>query len=111
VLFVIDAPLPPSLAAALRDAGCDAVHVGDLGLLTATDRQIWNAAISRSAVLITKDRDFPIFRATSNDGPTILWVRVGNTNNRTLIAQILRALPAIIDAVERGEPVIEFVGR
>lgn len=111
MLFVIDAQLPPSLAAALRDAGCDAVHVGDLGLLTATDRQIWNAAISRSAVLITKDRDFPIFRATSNDGPTILWVRVGNTNNRTLIAQILRALPAIIDAVERGEPVIEFVGR
>lgn len=111
MLFLIDAQLPPSLVAALRDAGCDAVHIGDLGLLTATDRQIWDEAMSRSAVLVTKDRDFPIFRATSNDGPTILWVRVGNTDNRTLIAQIVRALPAIIDAVERGEPVIEFAGR
>jgi predicted nuclease of predicted toxin-antitoxin system len=111
VLFLIDAQLPPSLAAALRDAGCDAVHIGDLGLLTATDRQIWNEAMSRSAVLVTKDRDFPILRATNNDGPTILWVRVGNTDNRTLIVQILRALPAVIDAVERGETVIEFVGR
>jgi predicted nuclease of predicted toxin-antitoxin system len=110
VLFLIDAQLPPSLAAALQDAGCDAVHIGDLGLLTATDRQIWDEARSRSAVLATKDRDFPILRAASNDGPTILWIRVGNTDNRTLIAQILRALPAIIDAVERGEPVIEFVG-
>jgi predicted nuclease of predicted toxin-antitoxin system len=110
VLFLIDAQLPPSLAAALRDTGCDALHVDDVGLLAATDRQIWNEAVSRSAVLVTKDRDFPIFRATSSDGPTILWVRVGNTDNRTLIAQILRALPAIIDAAERGEPVIEFVG-
>jgi predicted nuclease of predicted toxin-antitoxin system len=110
VLFLIDAQLPPSLAAALRAAGCGAVHIGDLGLLNATDRQIWNEATSRSAVLVTKDRDFPILRAASNDGPTILWVRVGNTDNRTLMAQILRALPAIVDAVERGEQVIEFVG-
>jgi predicted nuclease of predicted toxin-antitoxin system len=111
VLFLIDAQLPPSLAAALRDAGCDAVHTGDLSLLSATDRQIWHEAVSRSAVLVTKDRDFQILRATSNDGPTILWVRVGNTDNRTLIAQILRALPAIITAVQRGETVIEFVGQ
>jgi predicted nuclease of predicted toxin-antitoxin system len=111
VLFLIDAQLPPSLVAALHDAGCDAIHVSDLGLLTATDRQIWDEAMSRSAVLITKDRDFPILRAASNNGPVILWVRVGNTDNRTLIAQISRALPTIINAVERGEPVIEFVGR
>jgi predicted nuclease of predicted toxin-antitoxin system len=110
VLFLIGAQLPPSLASALRDADCNAVHTGDLGLLAATDRQIWNEAMSRSAVLVTKDRDFPILRAANNDGPTILWVRVGDTDNRTLIAQILRALPAIIDAVQRGETVIEFVG-
>ena len=111
MLFLIDAQLPPSLAVALRDAGCDAVHVDDLGLLGAADRQIWDVAASRAAVLVTKDRDFPILRATRNDGPAILWVRVGNTDNRTLISQILRALPAIRAAVERGEAVIEFAGR
>jgi predicted nuclease of predicted toxin-antitoxin system len=111
VLFLIDAQLPPSLATALRDAGCDAIHIGDLGLLTGTDRQIWHEAMSRSAVLVTKDRDFPVLRTASNDGPVILWVRVGNTDNRTLIVQILRALPAVMAAVERGEPVIEFAGR
>lgn len=111
MLFLIDAQLPPSLAAALRDAGCDAIHVDDLGLLEATDRQIWDAAASRATVLVTKDRDFSIRRASRNDGPTILWIRVGNTDNRTLISQILRALPAIRAAVERGEAVIEFAGR
>jgi predicted nuclease of predicted toxin-antitoxin system len=110
LLFPIDAQLPPSLGAALHHSGCEAVHVADLGLLTATDRQIWDEAISRAAVLVTKDRDFPLLRAARDVGPAILWIRVGNTNNQTLIAQILRSLPAIIDAFERGETVIEFLG-
>ena len=111
MLFLVDAQLPPSLAEALRQAGCQALHLIDLGLLEATDRQIWDEAISRSAVLVTKDRDFPLRRAARNDGPAILWVRVGNTSNRILIELVLRALPAIIDAIERDEAVIEVVGR
>jgi predicted nuclease of predicted toxin-antitoxin system len=87
------------------------VHVVDLGLLTATDRQIWQEVSLRSAVLVTKDRDFSLLRAASDDGPVILWVRIGNADNRTLITQMMRALPEIVSAIERGEAVIEFVGR
>jgi predicted nuclease of predicted toxin-antitoxin system len=111
LLFVIDAQLPPSLAGALRAAGYDAVHVVDLGLLTATDRQIWQEVSLRSAVLVTKDRDFSLLRAASDDGPVILWIRSGNVANRILITQIVRALPEIVGAIERGEAIIEFVGR
>jgi len=85
LLFLVDAQLPSSLAEALRQAGCQAIHVIDLGLLAATDQQIWDEAISRSAVLVTKDRDFPLCRAARNDGPAVLWVRVGNISNRKLI--------------------------
>jgi predicted nuclease of predicted toxin-antitoxin system len=62
-------------------------------------------------VLVTKDRDFSLLRVARDDGATILWLRVGNIDNRTLIAQVLRALPAIVAAVERGENMIEFIGR
>jgi predicted nuclease of predicted toxin-antitoxin system len=81
------------------------------GLLTATDRQIWQEVSLRSAVLATKDRDFSLLRAASYDGPVILWVRAGNAANRILITQMVRALPEIVGAIERGEAVIEFVGR
>ncbi|MES2197482.1 MAG: DUF5615 family PIN-like protein [Pseudomonadota bacterium] len=111
MLFLVDAQLPPSLAEALRQAGYQALHLVDLGLLAATDQQIWDEAISRSAVLVTKDRDFPLRRTAANDGPAILWVRVGNIGNRKLIELTLRALPAIIEAIERDEAVIELVGR
>lgn len=110
MLFLVDAQLPPSLAEALRQAGHQAIHLVDLGLLAANDQQIWDEAVSRSAVLVTKDRDFPVRRAASNDGPAILWVRVGNIGNRKLIEPTLRALPTIIASIERDEAVIEFIG-
>jgi predicted nuclease of predicted toxin-antitoxin system len=110
LLFLVDAQLPPSLAEAVSGAGCEAVHVADLNLVAATDHRIWDEAILRSAVLVTKDRDFSLLRAAKSDGPVVLWIRVGNTDNRSLIAKVLRSLPAIIGAVERGETVIELVG-
>ncbi|MBI5129722.1 MAG: DUF5615 family PIN-like protein [Rhodopseudomonas palustris] len=109
--FLIDAQLPPALAEAFRHAGFDAVHVADLGLLSATDRQIWSAAVEQSAALVTKDRDFLMIRAASDSGPTIIWIRSGNVGNRGLIDQVTGALPAILAAIERQEAVIEVAAR
>ena len=112
MLFLVDAQLPPSLAEALRKAGCQAVHVIDIGLVAATDQQIWDEAISRSAVLVTKDRDFP-----PSPGRNERWScdpvgqEFAGCSNRKLIELVLRALPAIVDAIERDEAVVEFVER
>ena len=108
MLFLIDTQLPPVLAEALRDQGFEAIHTGDLGMLAATDSMIWDEAVVRSAVLVTKDRDFAVLRAARRSGPFILWIRFGNMNNRSLIARILRAMPRVIKAIYRGDAVIEL---
>ena len=87
------------------------MHVADLDLAAATDQRIWEEALARMAILVTKDRDFALLRATNEDGPTVVWVRVGNIDNRTLIARILQSLSRIQSAIESGETIIEFVGR
>ncbi|MDH2353179.1 DUF5615 family PIN-like protein [Bradyrhizobium sp. SSUT18] len=110
MLYLIDAQLPPALAEAMHRVGFDAAHVAEFGMATATDGEIWNEAISRSAVLVTKDRDFSLLRAAKGQGPIVLWVRVGNIDNRALVRQFLSAMPQIVEAVARGEAVIEFVG-
>jgi predicted nuclease of predicted toxin-antitoxin system len=110
LLYLLDAQLPPVLAEAMRRAGYDAAHVVEFGMANATDGTIWNEAISRSAVLVTKDRDFSLLRAAKRQGPIVLWVRVGNIDNRALVRQFLAAMPQIAEAVARGETVIEFVG-
>ena len=110
MFWLIDAQLPPALADAMRRAGYDATHVAECGMASAIDGAIWNEAISRSAVLVTKDRDFSLLRAAKRQGPIVLWVRVGNIDNRTLIRQFIGAMPQISEAVARGETVIEFSG-
>lgn len=56
--FLVDANLSPVVAACLRDRGQDAVHVSDVGLLTASDRQILAWAADDERVILSADSDF-----------------------------------------------------
>ncbi|MEU4344779.1 DUF5615 family PIN-like protein [Nocardia sp. NPDC023852] len=42
----------------LTDEGHDAVHVCDIDLTSAADSEVWNEALRRDAVIISKDEDF-----------------------------------------------------
>ncbi len=53
--LLIDANLSPKVAGALRDDGVDAVHVGDLGLLTASDDEIFDRAANVGSPAIEAD--------------------------------------------------------
>jgi predicted nuclease of predicted toxin-antitoxin system len=109
VRFLIDAQLPPALARYLAALGHDAKHVSDVGLLMAGNDQIWEHAAAVGAVLVTKDEDFVTLRALSKrPGPPVIWVRVGNTTKQALIAHFTAAFPAILEALERGETVIQI---
>ncbi|MFO7808043.1 MAG: DUF5615 family PIN-like protein, partial [Guyparkeria sp.] len=39
--FLVDAQLPPALARWLTERGHHAQHVADIGMMAATDHQIW----------------------------------------------------------------------
>ena len=107
--FLIDAQLPPALAQHLVDLGHEAVHVGDVGLLTARDQDIWRHAVAIGAVLVTKDEDFVTMRALSTTaGPPVIWVRVGNATRRALIQRFSAVLPDLLAALERGETVVQI---
>ncbi len=56
--FIIDAQLPPALARLLAALGHEAEHVADKLMASASDREIWDLALSASAVIVTKDEDF-----------------------------------------------------
>jgi predicted nuclease of predicted toxin-antitoxin system len=60
------------------------------------------------AVIVTKEEDFPTFRALQSQGPAIVWIRIGNTTRDTLIKTMSSLLTAIISALERGETVVEI---
>lgn len=107
--FLIDAQLPPGLANRLRALGHEAEHVHAIGLGQAVDTEIWQYACRRGAALITKDQDFAAIAASGPAGTAVIWIRLGNTTNEALWKALDPLIPEIIDALSRGERLIEIV--
>jgi predicted nuclease of predicted toxin-antitoxin system len=109
VRFLVDAQLPPALARWLAERGHTAEHVIDVGMAGANDRGIWTYAGEVSAIIVTKDEDVAERRVRAGGGPSIAWIRVGNTSRRDLLTWFRLCLPIIVEALERGEPLIEIM--
>jgi predicted nuclease of predicted toxin-antitoxin system len=107
--FLVDAQLPPALARWLKDRGHDAEHVFDVGMASADDRDVWNYARSIGAVIVSKDEDFANRRAVDASGPSVIWIRRGNTTRRELLTWFEPLLPDVLDALARGDLLIEIV--
>lgn len=74
--YLLDANMSPQVLVALQDAGHDATHVGDHGLLTASDEEIFEWAASNGAVVITADSDFAMLLATRSAAtPSVVLLR------------------------------------
>lgn len=107
--FLVDAHLPPALAHWLNGPGNDAEHVFDLGMRSVNDRRIWEYAQLVGAVIITKHEDFANRRVLTLAGPQILWIRRGNTTRRQLLVWLEPLLPMVLDALARGDSLVEVV--
>lgn len=97
--FLVDAQLPPALTAWLKSRGHEADHVFDLLDRTAEDDEIWALACRLDAALLTKDEDFVTIRRRSVAGSHVVWHRIGNATNPTLLAWLEPRLESIVDAM------------
>jgi predicted nuclease of predicted toxin-antitoxin system len=101
VRFLVDAHLPPSLAAALALAGHEAVHTRDLPAQNRTrDGMINELSLVDQRVVISKDTDFFYSHILQGRPWKLLLVRTGNIGSAELRALFLRHLPAILEALE-----------
>jgi predicted nuclease of predicted toxin-antitoxin system len=92
------------VALRLREAGFDAIHVGDLGLLNGADSAIFDRAVADQLVVITADSDFGMLlalrRATS---PSVIHLRhVAELPPGAHVALLVSNLSAIESDLERG---------
>ena len=104
--FLVDEQLPPALVDHLRKAGHQADHVFAIGL--SEDAEIWAYALRRKAVIVTKDQDFAALAQRAPLGPPVVWIRLGNTTNRTLWHAFQPLLSELLEALASGERLIEI---
>lgn len=106
--FLVDAQLPVALARWLSSQGHPSHHVTDCGLLEACDSRIWAFAAESGCIIVTKDEDFALKHDLVQGGPVVVWIRKGNVRNAELLAWFGSALPVLVDALKRGETLIEL---
>lgn len=111
--LLIDANLSPRIAARLRDAGHDAVHVADIGMLSSSDDAILAHAAGAGQVIVSADTDFgellAVARATR---PSVVLLRSADHLTPDQQATLLLAnLPAVTAELDLGAVVSIARGR
>jgi len=104
VKLLLDANLSPEVGRRLKEAGHDAIHVGNIGLLTAADPEILQAAAQEERILLTADSDFGALLALGSlASPSVVLLRSADHLRPFEQAELIVAnLPLIAEDLERG---------
>lgn len=79
--LLLDQGLPRSAARLLREDGIDTLHVGEIGLSTASDNEILRRGREDERVIVTLDADFHSLLAFSKAiSPSVIRLRIEGLN-------------------------------
>jgi predicted nuclease of predicted toxin-antitoxin system len=107
----VNAQLPPAIANwIVENFNLEAVAVRELDLRDATDPEIFAAARTAAAIVMTKDSDFVELVNAHGTPPQVIWLTCGNTTNARLKEILAQALPQAIKLLEAGEAIVEISG-
>lgn len=109
MIIWLDAQLSPALAPWIQSTFSVETHaLRDLELRNATDEEIFQAAVSAGAILMTKDSDFIKLQHQKGKPLQIIWLTCGNTSNSFLRSLLMTALPQALVLLEAGEGLVEI---
>ena len=105
--FLLDECLPAALAALLRAAGHDCVHVYEIGLGGQPDEQIMAVADRDRRILVSADTDFGELLATAPVvAPSAILLRRTDKRPEPLAAVLLANLGQVEDDLAAGALVV-----
>ena len=110
--LLLDQGLPRTAALLLRQAGMDAVHVGEIGYSTADDTEILVRARVESRVVVTLDADFHSLLAHSGaTSPSVIRIRIEGLRADPLLKLLQTVCAQCEEEMEQGAVVTVQPGR
>lgn len=105
----IDAQLSPAIAKWIAaEFSIPVVAIREIGLRDSSDREIFLAARTASAIVMTKDSDFLRLQAELGSPPQVVWLTCGNTSNEDLKHILKKTLSKTLHLLNSGEGIVEI---
>jgi predicted nuclease of predicted toxin-antitoxin system len=105
----VDAHLSPRIARLISaNFPVTAQALRELGLRGAEDDEIFAAARTAGAIMLTKDSDFIGLLEQHGSPPKILWLTCGNTSDAALQEILHRHLATALGMLQGGEDLVEI---
>lgn len=106
--LLVDENLSPRLIPLLVDQGHDAVHVSELGLASASDEDVFAAAVQSNRTILSADTDFgTLLASTKAKAPSVILLRRQSNRSVSEVAALIQAnIDAIADPTEAGSVVV-----
>jgi predicted nuclease of predicted toxin-antitoxin system len=101
--LLCDMGIAVATATALRDLGHDAVHLVDLGLSRAADREILDLARAEKRVVVAHDLDFTDLVAVSGAStPSVVIFRLRVMRPERVLARLVAVIEALATDLDAG---------
>lgn len=106
----VDAQLSPVIALWINETFTEisAVSVRSLGMVAASDKDIFIAARKESVVIMSKDADFVRLIQLHDVPPQLIWITCGNTSNSRMFEILKTALPKAKQLIQSDEKIVEI---
>lgn len=101
--LLLDQGLPRSAAVLLRERGADVIHVGDIGMGAASDRDILQYALKNGLTVVTLDADFHAMLMTSGATvPSVIRLRLEGLKGEMLAVILETVGTTVAEDLEHG---------
>ncbi len=84
-------------------------HVKELGLVDASDLEIWTYALKNNFTIVTFDSDFIDLTNLKGTPPKIIWLRFGNASNLRIAHKLLSNMNVVKEFISQTQNEISFL--
>ena len=107
--FLIDQNISFRIVGLIESALSIVKHIKQLGLVDASDDDIWQYAKTHDYTIITFDSDFIDFAILNGSPPKIIWLRFGNASNLKIANKLISNAGIINEFVADKNTDIDFL--
>ena len=103
--LLFDANISYRIVKKLQAVFTKPTHVSSVGLLKASDLEIWTYAKNNGYTIVSNDSDFNDLSTLNGFPPKIIWLRLGNTstgNVATILIHNEKRIKSFIESHESG---------